>query len=347
MTRRPDIDWLRGVGVLVMIAAHAFDAWTLDAERTRLAYTWTIAVGGVGAPLFLFLAGVTMALTGASRERRGVAPAEVAARVRRRGWQIFGLAFLFRLQAIVVSGGHFPWGLFKVDILNLMGLAMVLAAAVWGAVRTRPRRILACAAIGVAAILAGPVTRGSAAFEPIPMPLVWYLQPVPGQSSFTLFPWIAFLLIGVAVGLVYDRAIELGRERRAMVVLTVLGLTATACGWVALDGPAIFGPASPSGSPASMAVRLGVVWAGMGVAFAWCTLRPGRSWLTDLGASSFFVYWIHVELVYGVFSRAIHRDLTYEQALVAYVAFSAVMVMSVLLKNRLTRPHTRPDLAQV
>ena len=42
----------------------------------------------------------------------------------RRGWQIFGLAFLFRLQSYVLSGFQNAVSLLKVDILNIMGPAM-------------------------------------------------------------------------------------------------------------------------------------------------------------------------------------------------------------------------------
>ncbi len=76
--------------------------------------------------------------------RKGATFAEAAAMARRRGWQIFGLAFLFRLQSWVISGGAFPGALLKVDILNVMGLAMLAAAALWGTATTAVRRAPCC-----------------------------------------------------------------------------------------------------------------------------------------------------------------------------------------------------------
>ena len=125
MSRRGYLDWLRGVATLLMIEAHTMDAWTLPSERDGWPYRAAIVLGGFAAPAFMCLAGVALALAAVSRERRGKTVAEVAALARRRGWQIFGLAFLFRLQALVISGGRFPQSLLKVDILNVMGLAMV------------------------------------------------------------------------------------------------------------------------------------------------------------------------------------------------------------------------------
>ena len=48
------------------------------------------------------------------------------------------------------------------------------------------------------------------------------------------------------------------------------------------------------------------------------------------------MYWIHVEMVYGVFSRPIRRSLSLEGALAAYVLFTGFLLVLVLLKNRLT-----------
>ena len=126
VSRRGYLDWLRGVAVLIMVEAHLFDAWVRVIDRSQHPYQWAMVVGGFSAPLFLFLAGVAMALGAGSRLRKGLTAPETAAIARRRGWQILGLAFLFRLQSFIISGGPFPETLLKVDILNVMGLSMVL-----------------------------------------------------------------------------------------------------------------------------------------------------------------------------------------------------------------------------
>jgi len=135
VSRRGYLDWLRGVAVLIMVEAHLFDAWVRVIDRSEHPYQWAMVVGGFSAPLFLFLAGVAMALAAGSRLRKGLTAPETAAVARRRGWQILGLAFLFRLQSFIISGGPFPETLLKVDILNVMGLSMVLAAVLWASVR--------------------------------------------------------------------------------------------------------------------------------------------------------------------------------------------------------------------
>src|SRR6185436_10769570 len=65
--RREYLDWLRGVAVLIMIEAHTLDSWTRVEERTRPAFGWAMLIGGFGAPIFLFLAGISLALAAGSR----------------------------------------------------------------------------------------------------------------------------------------------------------------------------------------------------------------------------------------------------------------------------------------
>jgi fucose 4-O-acetylase-like acetyltransferase len=63
------------------------------------------------------------------------------------------------------------------------------------------------------------------------------------------------------------------------------------------------------------------------------------SWrpLEEFGRASLFVYWIHVEMVYGFVSRPLRRSLTIEQALAAYVLFTVFLLSLVRLKGWLTQ----------
>ena len=66
------------------ILAHTLDSWTRAADREREVYKWAIVLGGFGAPIFLFLAGIALALAAGSRLDKGASEADVAARARRR-----------------------------------------------------------------------------------------------------------------------------------------------------------------------------------------------------------------------------------------------------------------------
>ena len=143
--RRGYIDWLRGVSVVIMIEAHTLDAWTRLDARHNSTYSRAMIIGGFAAPGFMFLAGIALALAAGSPLRRGLTPAEAGALARRRALQIFGLAFLFRLQSWLISGGDPVQTLLKVDILNIMGPSIVATALLWRAFATFRGRLTALA----------------------------------------------------------------------------------------------------------------------------------------------------------------------------------------------------------
>ena len=67
-------------------------------------FGYAMMLGGFGAPLFLFLAGVAVVLSAESKSRRTGDFAASWRAAENRGWQVFGLAFLFRLQSYILSG---------------------------------------------------------------------------------------------------------------------------------------------------------------------------------------------------------------------------------------------------
>ena len=86
-------------------------------------------------------------------------------------------------------------------------------------------------------------------------------------------------------------------------------------------------------------LRTGLLLIAVGVAWAWAQRpRSADRWspLVLLGVESLFVYWIHVEMVYGIVSMSLHRKLTIPQAAIGYVALCVLLFLLVRLKNRLT-----------
>jgi uncharacterized membrane protein len=335
--RRHYLDWLRGIAVLIMIEAHTIDSWTRVADRTRPFYAWGLIIGGFGAPMFLLLAGIALALAARSRLRKGMMPSDVAARAQRRGWQIFGLAFLFRLQSWVVSGGALRQVLLKVDILNIMGPSMIVAAWLWRVGRSDRARALLFVTATIAAAMVTPLVRESVALSALPDEIEWYLRPSPGRTTFTLFPWAGFLFAGAAIGLWVDRSHNPAMEQRVTIQLGLTGMTVALAGYLASLLPPIYRETSFwTSSPTFFFFRLGIIVALLPVAYAWTRAWRGWSPVQEFGVASLFVYWIHVEMVYGVLSTAIHHRLSLEQWAVAWIAFAMFLFGLVKLKQWLT-----------
>src|SRR5438067_2319224 len=110
-----------------MIEAHTTDAWIRAADRHSPAFYRTQLLGGFAAPLFLWLAGLGLALSAAHLTRTHNSTGAAVHTVCRRGLENFILAFLFRVEAFIISSGSHPVTIFLVDILNVMGPALVAA----------------------------------------------------------------------------------------------------------------------------------------------------------------------------------------------------------------------------
>src|SRR5262245_62012970 len=172
-TRRAYIDWARGIAVLLMIEAHTMDAWTRAADKHDFRYGVTVILGGFAAPLFLWLAGLGVALA-ATRvyQRTGSRDRAVEATVK-RGLEVFLLAFLFRLQAFIVSPPSTPLKLVRVHIVKVMGPAMALVALAWGIGSSARVRMWIYAGVTTAIAMVAPIVRVSPLVDRLPVWFQW------------------------------------------------------------------------------------------------------------------------------------------------------------------------------
>ena len=349
-SRRGYLDWLRGLAVLIMIEAHLLDSWTRMPDRQTREFAYAMIVGGFGAPLFLFLAGVAVALSASARLRRSGDAAAAARGVARRGTEIFGLALLFRVQAWIL-GWSAPRSLLKVDILNIMGPSIVLAAWLWGAARSLSGRILGFAIAMFLIVALTPVVRVLPVIALLPDPLEAYIRPTGGLSNFVFFPWTAFVLAGATAGTILDAARTAEGERRANLAMLAIGLAAASAAYRLSFLPSPFQDWYPRSSfwttsPSFFFLRVGLMTAAIGVAYLWEQRPRGAArWspLRQLGRTSLFIYWIHVEMVYGLISLSLHKSLSWLQAWLALALFWMLMLICSMAKDAIAGWWTNRD----
>ena len=334
LQRRSYLDLLRGIAVLLMIDAHLFDSWTRFPDRETVAFRWAMLVGGMGTTLFLTLAGVAVALSAGSKLRRTGSPAAASAAVARRGLAIFLLAFVFRFQAWMLGWSHSSSDLLKVDVLNIMGPSIVLAAFLWRAGRTAAQRMwIFAVATAVVAFVTPPVRTlppGS-----LPEGLQAYITPVAGLSNFVFFPWLALVLAGAAVGVLLDGATNPVDEFRMNQRLAFGGVALFAVAAIGSYLPPLSSHSSFwTTSPSYLFMRAAIVAMAVAACYAWSRVSGGGwSPLVQLGRTSLFIYWIHVEMVYGLISLPLHRALSVPVVFAAYIAFCGFMLLCSLLKD--------------
>jgi len=340
ITRRRYIDCLRGVAVLIMLLAHTSDAWTADAERSTEAFRRILILGGFGAPLFLWLAGIASVLSAERTFHRSGSRKTAALSVFRRGVEIFILAFLFRLQAFIVSPGASLVTLFRVDILNVMGPSIAAAGLVWWCSRNRIAVGLAYATLAIAFAVSAPLVRIAGWVNALPVGAQWYLKPAGDLTNFTLFPWAGFVFAGGAAGVLIAASRDQRTEMRVQLSLAAAGAALTALGFYSASLPTIYSQSSFwTSSPTYFTIRTGVMMLALTATYALERVAARRGttlpWLERLGRRSLFVYWIHVELVYGYATWPIRHRLEIWETTIAWLAFSMMMYGFVVLRARL------------
>lgn len=323
-----------------MIQAHTTDAWTRIADRSSHAYANLLILGGFAAPLFLWLAGLGLVLSAERTQKNTGERSAGAEAVARRGAEIFILAFLFRIQAFVLSPGSAPVTLFRVDILNVMGPAMAIAGLVWVIGRNRPGAAFASSLVAVSLAMVTPIVREAAWVNALPTWIQWYLRPTGDHTTFTLLPWAGFVFAGAAYGCLLASAGDSRAERVMVRSLTLAGAVVLALGFLTASRPSIYSVSNFwTSSPTYFAVRVGILMLALGCLFAARHLealipRP-LAILEKFGRNSLFVYWIHVELVYGYTTWIIHRKLPLWGTGLAYTLFCVAMFCAIFLRDHI------------
>jgi len=327
------LDWVRGVAALIMLQGHVFHSFLRDDLRGGGPYIMSQFLGGMPPAVFLFLLGVTFAFLMDSQQKKGVAAGgRLVASLRRAGY-LFAAAFAFRLQLWLFSIDKSPWtDLLRVDILNCMGLALLVLSAM--SVFRTEERIRLCAVLGVAIAAASPVV-SSLDWSGTP-PLVRNYV-IPDHNFFGFFPWASFVAFGMSAGSI------LRRLRPEDVPSTMQwfgwgGLALAFTAYVISSFPtSIYGNSDFwLNSPALIFIKLGAIL--IFVAFAWVwnigASAAAWSWVRQFGMTSLLVYWAHIELVYGRWFGILKNQLTVGQTVFAAVLTIVLMlVLSVLRTN--------------
>ena len=310
-----------------MIQCHVFNSFTRMDLRQSSGFVWSQFVGGMAAPLFLFMAGMTFGFQMESLDRRGMSPSGRWWISLRRAGYILGIAYLFRLSNWI---GGFPNStledLLKVDILNCMGLALAAFAAVGLAHPNNRLRYTVGAALAVAAlapVISGWDWTGAA-------PLVRdYLVPSPLRGRFPFFPCASYVGFGLATGTAVKRAAAEGIER-LMRWAVLIGFAMLFGAWYFSNLPfSLYAHVDFwRNSPGLIFIRVGIALILLASAYVWTEFRTARgwSWIENFGKTSLLVYWVHVALVYGGVTAALRRALTVPQAILATVAVILLMV---------------------
>ncbi len=266
---------------------------------------------------------------------------------------LFGL--LFRLQEFILG---YPWAprsdLLRVDILNIIGLSIILLGAVnWigsrlaggaDASRDRESRFVLSVLVSAAIALATPWLWTTARPRWLPWYLESYINGVhiydkPQPGLFPLFPWGAFAFAGLAVGiLIFSDA---ARRHEAATVFALAG-SGVVLAALALWLDARKFQLTPvydfwHTSPNFFLIRVGILLVILCGAYVWCRWGAGQwgfSPLIEMGKCSLLVYWVHIEFVYGRLSILPKHASSIAAATAGLAIIFAAMTLLAVLRNR-------------
>lgn len=346
------VDWLRGLACLLMFQTHCYDAWLSPTVGNSTFAMWSQLGGTFPAPLFLFLAGVSFAISVERLLEKGLVAGKIARATIGRGAQLLGVALLFRVQEFALAYRYAPWSdLLRVDILNTIAISIMLMGVVcWFVTRWmrlgRIRLKLAASAgfVAAAIVLVTPLvwTRWRPSF--LPWPIETYINGVhnlgqPQPWLFPVFPWTAFAFAGLTFGCLWmtDSARKAGAI--CFFLSGAAGLLLIYAGKFLDSRPFQIYRVYDfwHTSPNFFLIRLGLLLLLVTLAYTWCRWGLGQwgfSPLIQLGNTSLLVYWVHIEFVYGRFSILPRHSQTVAGASMGLLTITLAMLALSLARTK-------------
>jgi len=299
------VDFARALAVLFMVQGHVLDVLLASPWRQGALWDGWLFLRGLTSCTFLLLSGLAFSVTSLRRwhDHRRWSP-QVGRRLRRVAFFValayasrFPAGSLFDLEWVTAGGWR---NFFAVDILQTIGVTLLVLQGLLALAPT-PRAFAAIAGALAAGVSAATPLVWSADWSGWPAWLAPYVSPA-GATVFPLVPWSAYILLGAALGAMYDRwAAERPPEAIARVV-TGAGLALVAGGTVLALMPWVhYGhPDFWRTNPSIFLVRSGAVFAVLGVVMFGSRRRAVAPAVVEaLGAESLVIYVAHVALLYG------------------------------------------------
>jgi uncharacterized membrane protein len=342
---------MRGLACVLMFQTHCYDSWLSPAARQSKFFMYSQLGGTFPAPLFLFLAGISFALVTEKHWKKNLPAAQIARTTIRRGAEVFGFGLIFRLQEYLIAWGWAPLSdLLRVDVLNTIGLSMMMMGVLCGLVLTIHRGAHARTALVVASggtallisLLTPPLWTN---WRPdwLPWPIETYVNGVhnlgaPQAWLFPVFPWTAFAFAGLATGFILQSHWAQQREAFVFFLAGSVGLALVAVSrWLDALPSQIYAVYDYwHTSPNFFLVRVGMLLGILTASYAWCRWGAGQwgfSPLIQLGQASLLVYWVHLEFVYGRASILPKHSVGLLTATLGLSAITLAMLMLAFLRT--------------
>lgn len=346
-SRHTFLDLFRGLFVLLMVEGHCVRVVLDPASRSSFAFDVHEILHGITAPGFLFTSGFALAI--ASHRKRdqlqSLSPA-----LGQRLWRGFALILLgyalhlpyWSITKTLTASTAGEWRSFiAFGVLQLIGTVIIVIRLLFLAVRSNRLFLIVLSTLFLVAVYLTPLMWDPQVSAALPDMLAASVNSATG-SPFPLFPFAAFFIAGTVVSWIFlDQASRRG-ERSFMVSLAIAGGVCLAGGL-----GSSFLPVTPLGetdfwytSPSYVWIRLGVLLLLMSLFWviedrlrqAPRLMRFRPQWIATLGRESYFVYVIHLFIIFG---WLLNPFLNIEEIAADRLAWFPALFMSLVLVGAL------------
>jgi uncharacterized membrane protein len=302
-SRLLEVDVVRVCATLFMVQGHTLDVLLVPAFREGVAYNLWLFLRGLTAPTFLFLSGFSFTVSAMKRWDSYLGWSSGFFRRMRKfaffvllGYAMHLPVSSFRDLSRLDAAGWRGW--FQVDVLQCIGLTLILLQLAVFLCRTPQRFARLALVLGGAIVLLTPVTARIEWQRVLPLPIASYFNLRTG-SLFPLFPWAGYIFAGAAMGFACLRWRAQAKLllRRA---LPAAGLLLFLVGLLRLPDLPYSSLDYWTASPSLFFVRVGLVFlllTGVGYVTDWIKL-PARP-IQALAQESLSIYFVHICILYG------------------------------------------------
>lgn len=340
------VDQFRGLATIFMIETHVYNALLMTSLETGLVYTCVNFVNGLVAPSFLFVSGFsfTLALNRKGEAYRRFSP-QLFRHLRRLlfiwavGYALHLPFFSLRKSLYSIS----PDGvlaLTAVDILQCIAATLFLLHIIRVVVKDDRKFNLVLYFLFLFFVIAAPFV-GSADFtHSLPLFFAQYFNRMHG-SLFPIFPWSGFLIGGTMASEYLMKRADTDSpgkvKKSALTNLLLAGISLSVAGFILMpvEESILIEPHFAQYSPSWFFVRFGILLGILyGVTVYEGTRSSGETVVKLFGRESFFIYVLHLIIIYGSSANfpslvnLIGPHLNYAGYFGAFVALSVVMYLS-------------------
>jgi uncharacterized membrane protein len=301
------LDFVRLVAMIMMMQGHTMDAMVSMQELNVAEFPWNIwhFLRGLTAPTFLMISGAVQVFA-TKRGADGRISSEVIGKRLQWGAMLLGLAYLLvfpanRLLDLPFVSNEGWRAFFQTNILHVSGVTLIASIGIMAV--TRSNRTFAMASLGIAAAIL--------AFAPFADVINWFgFMPewlgayftFKHGSLFALFPFSAYMFVGVGIGYALSEMPAQERERRFPPFAFIAGAIALTLGLFGTYSPVTFYPAHDYylTSPCFALIRIGCVLVVMGLlTYLYAYTRRFEELYSRLGKKSLYIYTSHLILLFG------------------------------------------------